>query len=116
MIENPIIHKKYSGGYIVAIVKENGQYLPRGTFEYCHRTHVTLFPGSSLPGFKVAPVKIPRDEMGKYIEVIQLLTKLDKMDVVALYWGVGDESAELFLNALNDLNAGQEVNLETLLI
>ena len=110
-----MINEKYSGEHIVAIVKENGEYLPRGTFEYCYRTHVTLFPGSSLPGSKVAPVKVPRDEMGLYIEVMQLLTKLDKMDVVALYWGVGEESAESISNALDKLNAGKEVNLETLL-
>jgi hypothetical protein len=120
MIENKNINPQYQGDEIVAIVKERSEYIPRGTFEYTHNREVTLFPGCYNPALKVASVTIPKNNLrGKLVERLNFLQLLEGYEkagrLYALFFGVGEASAEPIAQAIKQLNAGKNVDLDSLL-
>jgi hypothetical protein len=109
-IIKPKINPKYQGIHIVALVKEKWGFAARGTFEYKIGRYVTIFTS-----------KVPRNSLlGMIVERFKFEQTTERMqreynNVLALYVNVGDASAELISNALNRLNAGEKVDLESLL-
>lgn len=115
------IDPQYRGNDIVAIVKEGGRYVPRGTFEHKYHRKVVLFPGCDHPTRKVAPVTIPGNTLrAELVRRLNLLMQLDEYEksgkLYALFLDVGPASAEPIAQAVAQLQTGKEVNLETLLL
>lgn len=115
------INPQYRGNDMVAIIKEGETYIPRGTFEYAHCKEVVLFPGSDCPAMKVAPVTIPRNSFGadltRRLNLLMQLEEYEKIgNLYALFLDVGPASAEPIARALDELNAGIQVDLERILL
>lgn len=115
------INPQYRGNDIVAIVKEGDRYVPRGTFEYRHRENVVLFAGCDHPARKVAPVTIPgntlRARLVQRLNLFEMLGEYEKSGkLYALFLDVGPVSAEPIARALDELNAGIQVDLERILL
>ena len=120
MIKIVNVNQKYRGNEIVAIVKERDRYVPRGTYEYRHRENVVLFPGCDHPTRKVAPVTIPRDtlraELVLRLNFFEMLNQYEKNgELYALFLDVGSNLVQPLVNALNELNEGKLVDLESIL-
>ena len=117
----PQINPKYKGNDIVAIVKEGETYIPRGTFEYAYRKDVTLFSGSVCPAVKVAPVTIPRNNLGAELaQRLNFVMQLEEYEkdgkLYVLFLDVSPASAEPIAKAVMELRAGNNVDLERILI
>jgi len=102
------INPKYNGTYNIAIIKENGNYVARGTFERDLRRRDTIGPETLEQNF-----------VGVLSEICTFEKRLEKWkkedSVVAIYWKVGLESAKPIAKAVDKLRNGEEVDLENLL-
>jgi hypothetical protein len=120
MTLKPDINPKYKGDEIVAIVKVGDRYEPRGTYEHKYHRDVVLLPGCDRPARKVASVTIPgntlRGELVRRLQLFEMLERYEKNgDLYAVFLGVGPDSVQPIVKALNKLNEGKQVDLDSIL-
>jgi hypothetical protein len=114
------INPHYQGDEVIAIVREGDSYVPRGTYEHKYHGDVVVLPGCDLPARKVASVTIPGNTLrGELVRRLQLFGMLeryeDRGDLYAVLLGVGPNIVQPLVKALDELNAGKDVDLDAIL-